>query len=211
MEKSCRTSPSVYRCTAVPPTPSAGSRSVTHGKVKGVVNSLKSTASGLPPAKREANSSLREATTLTQVSGSTSWVEELVSVGKIPRTKKGGDLLLQVAHTGQQCSLTQPANFAKVFKKQIAVLHVDLVNQCLELAVFQAAGEDGVDDLHHNRYDLKEVGRLGGAHSPLLNDAVHPVYGLGVSGGLTVAHQQRSGALLSNHRCVTVGRHANKT
>ena len=37
-----------------------GDRGVTHGKVKGVVNSLKSTASGLSPAKREANSSLRE-------------------------------------------------------------------------------------------------------------------------------------------------------
>ena len=70
MEKNDRTSPSVYRCTAAPPTPSAGSRGGTHGKVKGVVNSLKSTASGLSPAKREANSSL--ATILTQVSGYTS-------------------------------------------------------------------------------------------------------------------------------------------
>ena len=48
----------------------------------------------------------------------------------------------------QHGSSTQRANFAKV--KQIAVLHVDLVSQCLELAVIQAAGEDGVDDLHHN-------------------------------------------------------------
>ena len=44
--------------------------------------------------------------------------------------------------------------------KQIAVLHVDLVNQCLELAVIPAAEEDGVDDLHHNRHDVNEVGRL---------------------------------------------------
>ena len=42
------------------------------GKSKGTVNSLKSAASGLTPAKREANCFLREATTLTQVSGSTS-------------------------------------------------------------------------------------------------------------------------------------------
>ena len=39
---------------------------------------------------------------------------------------------------------------------------------------------------------VNEVGRLG-AQSLLVNDAVHLVYGLGVSGGLTVAHQQRNG------------------
>ena len=66
--------------------------------------------------------------------------------------------------------------------KPITVLHADLVNQCLEQAVIQAAGEDGVDDLHHNRHDVNEVGRLG-AESLLVNDAVHLVYGLGVSGG----------------------------
>ena len=86
---------------------------------------------------------------------------------------------------GEHGSSTQPANFAKV--KQIAILHVDLVNQCLELAVMQAAGEDGVDDLHHNTHDVNEVGRLG-AQSLLVNDAACLVYGLGVSGGLTVAH-----------------------
>ena len=37
---------------------------------------------------------------------------------------------------------------------------------------------------------VNEVGRLG-AQSFLVNDEVHIVYGLGVSGGLTVAHQQR--------------------
>ena len=68
MAKSCRTSPSVHHGTVAPPTPSAGGRGVVHGKV----NSLKSAASGLISAKREANFSLREATTLTQVSGSTS-------------------------------------------------------------------------------------------------------------------------------------------
>ena len=74
MEESCRTSPSVHHCTVAPLTPSTGGRGVVHGKVKGGggVNSLKSAASGLTPAKREANSSLIKATTLTQVSGSTS-------------------------------------------------------------------------------------------------------------------------------------------
>ena len=87
---------------------------------------------------------------------------------------------MQLAQTGQLGSSTQPAKFAKV--KQIAVLHADLVYQCLELAVIQAAGEDGVDDLHHNRHDVNEVGRLV-TRSLLLNDAVHLVYGLDVSGG----------------------------
>ena len=69
---------------------------------------------------------------------------------------------------GQHGSSTQPANFAKV--KQITVLHVDLVNQCLELAVIQAAGEDGVDDLHHHRHDVNEVGRLGAQFLYLISD-----------------------------------------
>ena len=76
---------------------------------------------------------------------------------------------------------------ASELRQQIAVLHIDLVNQCLELAMIQAAGEDGVDDLYHNRHDVNEVSRLG-AQSLLVNDAVHFVNGLGVSGGLTVAH-----------------------
>ena len=92
----------------------------------------------------------------------------------------------------------------------MAVLHVGLVNQCLELAVIQAAGENGVDNLHHNRHDVNDVGKLG-AKSLLVNDAVHLVYGLGMSVGLTVAHQQRRGALLlASHRWGTVGRHADK-
>ena len=66
MEKSCRNSPSVHHCTEAPPTPSA----VGGGESKGAVNSLKFATSGLTPAKREAHSSFREATTLTQVSGS---------------------------------------------------------------------------------------------------------------------------------------------
>ena len=72
MEKSCRTSPSVYRCTVAPPTPSAGGQGRHPRESQRLVSSLRSTASGLTTAKREANSSLREATTLTQVSGSTS-------------------------------------------------------------------------------------------------------------------------------------------
>ena len=51
--------------------------------------------------------------------------------------------------------------------------------------MIQAAGEDGVDNLHHNRHDVNEVGRLG-AQSLLVNDAVHLVYGMGVSCGITV-------------------------
>ena len=64
--------------------------------------------------------------------------------------------------------MTQPANFAK--EKQIVVLHDDLVNQCLELAVIQAAGEDGVDDFQHNRHDVNEVGRLGAQSAYLISD-----------------------------------------
>ena len=69
--------------TVAPPTPSAGgSRGVVHGKVKWALNSLKYAASGLTPAKREANSSLRETTTLTQVSGSTSSGTQAAMRGK---------------------------------------------------------------------------------------------------------------------------------
>ena len=53
--------------------------------------------------------------------------------------------------------------------------------------MIQDAGEDGVDDLHHNRHDVNGVGILG-AHSLLVNDAVLLVYGLGVS----AASQRRS-------------------
>ena len=67
------------------------------------------------------------------------------------------------------------------------------------------------DDLRHNRHDVNDVDRLG-VQSLLVNDAVHLVCGLGVSGGLIVARQQRSGALLlPNHRWGTVGRPADKT
>ena len=81
---------------------------------------------------------------------------------------------MQVAHTGQRGSSTQPEHFAKV--KQITAL------QCLELAVIQTAVEDGVDDLNHNKHDVNGVDRLG-AQSILVNDAVHLVYELSVSGG----------------------------
>ena len=64
METSCRTLPSVHHCTIAPPTPSEGAGRRQRER-QGAVNSLKSAASGLTPAKREANSSLREATTLT--------------------------------------------------------------------------------------------------------------------------------------------------
>ena len=78
--------------------------------------------------------------------------------------------------------------------------------------MIQAAGDDRVDDIHHNRHDVNEVDRLG-AQSPVVNDAGLLVHGLGVSDSLIVAHlQQRSGALLlPNHRWGIVGRHADKT
>ena len=64
-----RTPPLVYRSTVAPPTPSAGGQGRHPRESQRLVDSLKSTASGLTPAKQEANSSIREA---TQVSGSTS-------------------------------------------------------------------------------------------------------------------------------------------
>ena len=66
---------------------------------------------------------------------------------------------MHVAHTGQLGSSTQPANFAIV--KQIAVLHVDLVNQCLEQAVIQAAGQDGVDYIHQRGWQTWRTEPLG--------------------------------------------------
>lgn len=34
---------------------------------------------------------------------------------------------------------------------------VDLIKQCLELVMMKAAGEDRVNDLHHNRYDVNRL------------------------------------------------------
>ena len=68
--------------------------------------------------------------------------------------------------------------------------------------MIQATGEDGIDDLHRNRHDVNEVGRLG-AQSLLVNDAVHLKYGLGVSDGLTDAWHTSSALLLPNHRHFT--------
>ena len=92
---------------------------------------------------------------------------------------------LQVAHTGQHGPATQPADFTKV--EQVAVVGIDLVHQCLELAVVEAAGKYGVDDLHHDRHDVNKIGRLG-TQRFLVDDAVHLVDGLRVSSCLTVAH-----------------------
>ena len=59
METSCRTLPSVHHCTVVPPTPYGGTGALRCPREsEGAVNSLKSAACGLTPAKREANSSL---------------------------------------------------------------------------------------------------------------------------------------------------------
>ena len=103
MANSCRTSPSVHHCTVAPPTPYGGGRGVVHGKVKGGVNSLKSAASGLVPAKREATSSLIEATTLTQVSGSTSSVTQANCDISSMRRRTVRDERLTVSKT-ERCS-----------------------------------------------------------------------------------------------------------
>ena len=79
MEKSCITSSSVHHCTVAPLTPSTGGgRVVIHGKSKGAVNSLKShrilrNGRQIPPS---------EATTLTQVSGSTTSGTQAARRGK---------------------------------------------------------------------------------------------------------------------------------
>ena len=113
------------------------------------------------------------------------WVGEVISMGKVLLTEEGADFLLQVAHAGQHGPATQPADFTKV--EQVAVVGIDLVHQCLELAVVEAAGKYGVDDLHHDRHDVDKIGRLG-AQRFLVDDAVHLVDGLRVSSCLTVAH-----------------------
>ena len=69
-------------------------------------------------------------------------------------------------------SSTLPANFAKV--KQIARRPRQPVSGTGGDSSFGRG--DVVDDLHHNRHDVNEVGRLG-AQSLLVNDAVHLVYG----------------------------------
>ena len=66
-------------------------------------------------------------------------------------------------------------------------MHVHLVHQCLELTMVKAAGEDGVDNLQHDRHDINEVGRLS-TQGLLVDNAVHLVNGLSVSGGFTVKH-----------------------
>ena len=98
-------------------------------------------------------------------------------MGNILLTTKGGDLLLQAAHTGQHGTSTQPANFTKV--KQIAVL----LQERMELTTFTTTP----------------------MMSTRLADLAHRA---SLSGGLAVVHQQRSCALLPNHRWGTVGRHA---
>ena len=107
-------------------------------------------------------------------------VGEVISVGKVFLTEEGGDLLLQVTHTGQHGPTTQPADLTEV--EQIVVVHVHLVHQYLELEVVKAVGEDGVDNLHHDTHDINDTQGL------LLYDAVHLVDGLSVSGSLTVTH-----------------------
>ncbi|MPC57366.1 hypothetical protein E2C01_051345 [Portunus trituberculatus] len=89
-------------------------------------------------------------------------VEEVFIMENYVLTEENGNLMLQHAYTG-------PANLAEV--DQVAILFVDLVHQNLELAVMKALGEDGVDDLHHNRLDVKN-------NKLLVVDVVHLVDGL---------------------------------
>lgn len=58
-----------------------------------------------------------------------SQVKEVVSMGKLFLTEEGGDLL-QVAHTGQHGSMTQPVDLTEV--EQVIVVHIHLVHQYLE-------------------------------------------------------------------------------
>ena len=55
--------------------------------------------------------------------------------------------------------MTQPADFTKV--DQVAIVGIVLIHQCLELVVVETAGKYGVDDLHYDRHDVNEIGRLG--------------------------------------------------
>ena len=97
----------------------------------------------------------------------------MISVGKIFLTGEGGDLLLQVARTGQHGPTTQlVVDLREV--EQVVVVHVHLIHQYLELSVLKAMGEDGVDDFHHDRYDINDASRIG-AHGLLVHDAVHLV------------------------------------
>ena len=54
-------------------------------------------------------------------------VGEVISVGKVLLTEEGGDLLLQVAHTGQHGSMTQPVDLTEV--EQVVVVHIHLVHR----------------------------------------------------------------------------------
>lgn len=51
----------------------------------------------------------------------------------------------------------------------------------------KAAGEVGVDNLHYYRCDISKAGKLR-AQVLLVNDALHFVDGLSVSGDLVVIH-----------------------
>ena len=72
------------------------------------------------------------------------------------KTAAHSDLLLQVAHPGRHRSLLDSARELRKSEADRYIrpgTYVDLVNQCLELAVIQAVGEDEVEDLHHNRHE----------------------------------------------------------
>ena len=87
-----------------------GARGVVHGQVQGAVENLKSTASALTSAKLEANSSGREATTLTCVQvhvvrGTSSKVRKIhkltnsqLSLPQAQLNLEGGDVRVHVCH-----------------------------------------------------------------------------------------------------------------
>lgn len=100
--------------------------------------------------------------------------------------KKTGNQLY-AARVGQHGSMTQPADVTEV--KQVTIVCSDFIRQCLELVLVKAVGEDGNGNLHDYRHDISNFGRLR-VQGLLVNDALHFVDGLGVSGGLVVTRLQ---------------------
>lgn len=109
-------------------------------------------------------------------------VEKLVSTGAVLLMKESGNLLLQFAHAGQHRSMTQLADVTEV--KQVTRACADFIHQILDVAVVKAVGEDGADNHDSYRQDISKAGRPR-AQNLLVNDAVHLMDGMGVSGSLS--------------------------
>ncbi|KAG0715066.1 hypothetical protein GWK47_012774 [Chionoecetes opilio] len=100
-------------------------------------------------------------------------------------TEEGGDLLLQ-AHTRDSMApcLNQRTSQSKAGHPSV----VDLVVSAWNWRWLKGAGEDGgFTTFTTTDMTSAKVGRLG-AQGLLVDDAVHLLDGLGVSGGLTVTH-----------------------